>query len=72
MSYKSRFLKHKYNKKVVVSIIKQTYCLKRKENTKKVDPKILETKSGRLMLSSKCAICGSKKSRFMTEQEGER
>ena len=30
---------------------------------------MLNTKNGRLMLSSKCAICGSKKSRFMKEQE---
>ena len=28
-----------------------------------------KTKNGRLMLSSKCAVCGSKKSRFMKEQE---
>ena len=31
---------------------------------------MLQTKKGRLMLSSKCAICGSKKSKFMKEQEG--
>ena len=30
---------------------------------------MLKTKNGRTMLSSKCAICGSKKSRFMKEQE---
>ena len=30
---------------------------------------MLETKNGRLMLSSKSAICASKKSRFMKEQE---
>ena len=30
---------------------------------------MLETKNGRLMLPSKCAICSSKKSRFMKEQE---
>ena len=30
---------------------------------------MLETKIGRLMLLSKCAICGSKKSRLMKEQE---
>ena len=30
---------------------------------------MLDTKSGRLMLSSKCAICGSKKSRFNKEHE---
>ena len=46
-----------------------TYCLKCERNTKNIDSKMLETKNGRLMLSSKCAICGSKKSRFMKEQE---
>ena len=46
-----------------------TYCLKCKRNTNSMDSKVLETKTGRLMLSSKCAICGSKKSRFMKEQE---
>ena len=46
-----------------------TYCLKCKRNTKNIDSKMLETKNGRLMLSLKCAICGSKKSRFMKEQE---
>ena len=30
---------------------------------------MLKTKNGRAMLSSKCVLCGSKKSRFMKEQE---
>ena len=46
-----------------------TYRLKCKKNTKNVDAKILKTKNGRLNLSSRCAVCGSKKSRFMKEQE---
>ena len=28
-------------------------------------------KNGRLMLSSKCSTCGSKKTKFMKEQEAE-
>ena len=32
---------------------------------------MLKTKNGRLMLSLKCAVCGSKKSRFLKEQEAE-
>ena len=32
---------------------------------------MLKTKNGRLILSSKCAVSGSKKSRFMKEQEAE-
>ena len=45
------------------------YCLKCKKNTKNVDPKVLKTKTGRTMLSSKCAVCGSEKSKVMKEQE---
>ena len=30
---------------------------------------MIKPKNGRLALSSKCALCGSKKSRFMKEQE---
>ena len=33
---------------------------------------MLKTKNGRILLSSKCAICGNKKSGFMKEQEAER
>ena len=43
-------------------------CLKCKKDTENVDLKVLETKSDRPMLSSKCAVCGNKKSRFMKEQ----
>ena len=33
---------------------------------------MIKTKNGRFVLSSKCAVCGSKKSKFMKEQEAER
>ena len=42
---------------------------KKKNKTENVDPKVLKTKNGRTMLLSKCALCSSKKSRFMKEQE---
>ena len=48
-----------------------TYCLKYRKNTENIDAKIMKTKNGRFMLSSKCAVCGSKKSKFMKEQEAE-
>ena len=32
---------------------------------------MIKTKNGRLTLSSKCVVCGSKKSRFIKEQEAE-
>ena len=48
------------------------YCLKCKNDTEGVDSKVLKTKNGRPMLSSKCAVSGDKKSRFMKEQEAKR
>ena len=48
-----------------------TYCLKCKRNTENKDAKMIKTKNGRVILSSKCAVCGSKKLRFMKEQEAE-
>ena len=47
----------------------ETYCLKCKQNTKNIDPKISSTSNGKSMILSKCAICGSKKSRFIKNQE---
>ena len=32
---------------------------------------MMKTKNGRFVLSSECAICGSRKSKFMKEQEAE-
>ena len=46
------------------------YCLKCKENTGNVNLELLKTKNGRTMSFLKCAVCGSKKSRFMKEPKG--
>ena len=48
-----------------------TYRLKCRKNTKNKDAKMVKTKNGRLALSSKCAVCSSKKSKFMKEEEAE-
>ena len=48
-----------------------TYCLKCRKNTENKDAKMIKTKNGRITLSSKCAVCGSQKSRLMKEQEAE-
>ena len=48
-----------------------TYCLKCRKNTKNKDSKMIKTKNGRLALSSKYVVCGSKRSRFIKEQEAE-
>ena len=46
-----------------------SYCLKCKKNTENINPKVSKTNNGKTMLLSKCAICGSKKSRFKKNQE---
>ena len=46
-----------------------SYCLKCKKNTESVNPRVSTTSNGRTMILSKCAICGSKKSKFIKNQE---
>ena len=40
-----------------------------RKKTKNLKSKIIKTKNGRLIMQSKCADCGIKKSRFVKEQE---
>ena len=44
------------------------YCLKCRKNVESKNPKVAKTKNGRIMLLSKCAVCDSKKSKFIKEQ----
>ena len=44
-------------------------CLKCRKNTENINPKVSKTSNGRTMVLSKCAICSSKKSRFIKNQE---
>ena len=46
-----------------------TYCVKCKNDTENIDPKIVRTKNNRLVMQSRCSICEIKKSRFIKEQE---
>ena len=46
-----------------------TYCVKCRKDTGNIDPKIVRTKNNRLVMQSKCSVCGIKKSRFLKEQE---
>ena len=46
-----------------------TYCLVCKKNTENEDAKMVKSKNNRIMLMSKCAVCGNKKSRFVREQD---
>ena len=45
------------------------YCLKCKKNTESIDPKVSSTRNGRTMILSKCATCGSNKSKFIKNKK---
>ena len=45
----------------------KTYCLSCRKYTKNTNPRIV--KSNRSMMQSNCAICNSKKSRFIKEHQ---
>ena len=47
----------------------KSYCLKCRENTENINPKVSSTSNGKVMMLSKYAICGSKKSIFIKNQE---
>ena len=46
-----------------------SYCFKSRKNTKSINPKVSKTTNGKPIILSTCAICGSKKSKFIKEQE---
>ena len=46
-----------------------SYCLKCRKDTKSKNPKSVRTKNWRITLLLKCALCNSKKSKFLKEQE---
>ena len=53
---------HKYEMK--------SFCFKcKKKNTENINPRVSNTSNDKTMLLSKCAKCGSKKSRFIKNQE---
>ena len=45
------------------------YCVKCRRDTENIDPKMVKTKNNRLIMQAKCPVCGTKKSRFVKEQE---
>ena len=47
----------------------ESYCLKCKKYTKNINPQVSSTSNGKLMILSKCAICGSRKSKFIKKQD---
>ena len=47
----------------------KSYCWKCRKDTENINPRVSNTNNGRTMILSKCAICGSKKSIFIKNQE---
>ena len=47
----------------------ESYCLKCKKYAENIDPQVSSTSNGRTMTLSKCAICNSKKSKIIKNQE---
>ena len=47
----------------------KSHCLKCRKNTENINPKVSKTSNGKTIVLSKCAICDSKKSRFIKNQE---
>ena len=47
----------------------KSYCLKCRKDTENINPRVSKTSNDRAMILSKCAIYGSKKSKFIKNQE---
>ena len=58
-----RFTDNDYKNKM------KTYSVKCRRDTENIDPKMVRSRNNRLILQSKCPVCGIKKSRFVKEQE---
>ena len=46
-----------------------SYCLKSRKNKENLNPRVSKTINDKTIILSKCAICGTKKSKFIKEQE---
>ena len=44
-----------------------SYCLMCRKNTENISPRVSKTSNGKTILLSKCAMCGTKKSRFIKQ-----
>ena len=47
----------------------KSHCLKCRKDAGNINPKVSKTSNNRIMVLSKCAICASKKSRFIKNRE---
>ena len=46
-----------------------TYCVKCRKKPENLNSKIFKIKNARIIIQSKCPVCGTKKSKFVKEQE---
>ena len=46
-----------------------SYCFKCRRNIESINPKVSKTTNSKAIILSICAICGSKKSKFIKQQE---
>ena len=46
-----------------------SYSLKCKKNTESINPKVSKTRNGKTIILSRCAVCNSKKSKFIIVQQ---
>ena len=49
-----------------------SYCLKCKKHTESINPRVSDASNCRTLILSKCAICGSKKSKFIKKTRSKR
>ena len=47
----------------------ESHCLKCRKYAKNIDPQVSSSSNGKLMILLKCAICNSKKSKFINKKE---
>ena len=47
----------------------RSYCLKCRKDTENINLRVSNAINGKTIILSKCAICGSKKSRFIKNQQ---
>ena len=68
---KYRELKESISMMSSQEVILKSYCLKYRKDTENINPRVSNTSNGKTMILSKCAICGSKKYRFIKNLEAE-
>ena len=49
-----------------------SYCLRRRKNTKSTSPLVSKAINEGTIILSKCAVCNTKKARFIKKQEAKR